>query len=334
MKRYTTIAVTVHNREKYLRQCLDSIIAQTEKNLDIVCVDDASTDSCPDILREYEKKDSRVRLCLMEKNVGVQRARNKAVELARGEYIIFVDDDDWLGSECVEHCLDCFEQYPDTDCVLIPEKRVKADGTVYDPADRAQVDCITGEKAFLLSMPWHISGCFCVRLEYQRRFLFDNSSRWFGDENTGRMMLLFARKVVQSIGTYYYRMHDGSICHNVGIGQYTRLHSQRSMAQELERQDVKERLRRAYETFCWENVVGAYMRYYVERKMMDKTLRCNALALIRKAHEEMDYRLVEPSMKRKFGFMPLHRCWWLFRVQEEMYFTLRTLLRRMNLYND
>lgn len=334
MKRYTTIAVTVHNREKFLRQCLDSILAQTETDLDIVCVDDASTDSCPDILREYERKDSRVRLCLLEKNVGVQCARNKAVEMARGEYIIFVDDDDWLGSECVEQCLDSFKQYPDADCVLIPEKRVRTNGTVYEPEGRAQFDSITGEEAFLLSMPWHVSGCFCVRLEYQRQFLFDNSSRWFGDENTGRMMLLFARKVVQSKGVYYYRMHDNSICHNVGIGQYTRLQSQRCMAQELRRRKVKDTLLRAYETFCWENVIGAYMRYYVERRMMNKALQREAMALIKKAHQEMDYRMVRTSMKRKFGFMPLQHCWWLFRLQEEVYFTLRTLLGRMSIDMD
>lgn len=334
MKRYTTIAVTVHNREKYLRQCLDSILAQTEKELDIVCVDDASTDSCPEILREYEEKDSRVRVCLLKENVGVQCARNKAVEMARGEYIIFVDDDDWLGSNCVEHCLDSFARYPDADCVLIPEKRVRADGTVYDPAGRAQFDSITGEEAFLLSMPWHVSGVFCVRTEYQRRYPFDNSSRCFGDENTGRMMLLFARRVVPSEGYYYYRMNDGSICHHIGIGQYSRLHSQRMMADSLKNMKVKESLRRAYETFCWENVVGAYMRYYVERKAMDKTLRREALALIRKACSEMDFGMVEKAMKKKFGFMPLRRCWWLFRVQEEVYFTLRTVLGRMSLDVD
>ncbi len=334
MKRFTTIVVTIHNRERYLRQCLDSIIKQTERDIEIICVDDASTDSCPDILHEYEQKDGRIRLCLLEKNVGVQCARNIAMDMAKGEYIIYVDDDDWLSEDCVEHCMESFEQYPDADCVLIPEKRVNTDGTMYDPADRIHFDCITGEEAFMLSMPWRIAGNFCVSTQYQRKHRFDNTCRYFGDENTGRLMLLSAKKVVLSKGMYYYRMNEDSVCHTVGIGQYSRLQAQRKLANELYDRGEKKDIRAAYETFCWQNVVGAYMRYYIERKKMTKDLRQKALALIKQGWRGMNFCLVNKSLKNKFGFMPIHSHWIFFRIQEELYFTLRTMLGRMNLDMD
>lgn len=334
MKRYTTVVVTVHNREKYLRQCLDSIVGQTLEDIEILCVDDASTDGSVDILREYERKDARVRLFSLEKNVGVQRARNMAIDKARGEYIIFVDDDDWISPDCVENCMESFGRHPDADCVMIPEMRVRPDGEVYAPGGRADFESITGEEAFLLTMPWRVAGIFCVRLEYQRRHPFDNACRYFGDENTGRGMLLAARKVVMSKGMYYYRMHGESVCHKVGIGQYSRLYAQRKFADELRENGVDERLRRRYETFCWDNVAGAYMRYYAERGSMTPQLRRDALRLIRQAYAKMDFRLVDRRMKRKFGYVPFAPLWWLFRIQEEMYFTARTLLGRMSLDVD
>lgn len=334
MKGFTTVCVTVHDRENFLPQCLDSIISQTVRDIEIVCVDDASTDSCPDILRHYAEKDARIRLCLLKENVGVQRARNKAVEMARGEYILFVDDDDWLSDDCVERCMESFRTHPDAECVLIPDMRVRVDGTMYSPEGRKRFESITGEEAFMYSMPWHISGCMCARTDYQRKFPFDNACRYFGDENTGRLMLLMATEVVMSEGTYFYRINDGSICRSLNIGHYSRLHAQLELAHELQKRGVKEKLRKAYETFCWGNVVGAYMRYYIERKAMTIEMREEALRMIRTARSKVCFELVDKSLKCKFGFLPLRRSWALFRVQEEVYFTLRTLCGRMSLDMD
>lgn len=90
-----TIIVPVYNVEKYLNQCLDSVINQTFNNLEIILINDGSTDDSPRICDEYLKKDSRVRV-IHKTNEGVSIARNYGINAATGEYLMFLDSDDWL----------------------------------------------------------------------------------------------------------------------------------------------------------------------------------------------------------------------------------------------
>lgn len=90
-----SIIVPVYKVEKYLKKCLDSIINQTYKNLEIIIVDDGSPDGCPNICDEYSKKDDRIKV-IHQKNMGLSIARNNGIKLATGEYIGFVDSDDFI----------------------------------------------------------------------------------------------------------------------------------------------------------------------------------------------------------------------------------------------
>ena len=90
-----SIIVPVYKVEKYLKKCLDSIINQTYKNLEIIIVDDGSPDGCPNICDEYSKKDDRIKV-IHQKNMGLSIARNNGIKLATGEYIGFVDSDDYI----------------------------------------------------------------------------------------------------------------------------------------------------------------------------------------------------------------------------------------------
>ncbi len=94
-KPLVSVIIPVFNVEKYLKQCLDSVITQTYRNIEIICVDDGSTDNSYNILSFYQKKDSRIKI-LQQKNQGPSAARNKALEIAKGKYISFVDADDFL----------------------------------------------------------------------------------------------------------------------------------------------------------------------------------------------------------------------------------------------
>ena len=89
-----SIVIPVYNVAEYLRECLDSALAQTLENIEIIAVDDGSTDGCPDILREYEQLDSRVRVVHQLSNSGQGIARNLGIALARGEFLTFLDADD------------------------------------------------------------------------------------------------------------------------------------------------------------------------------------------------------------------------------------------------
>lgn len=90
-----SVIVPVYNVEKYLRRCIDSILAQTFTDFEVLLIDDGSTDTSGKICDEYAEKDNRVRV-FHKKNGGVSSARNKGLDNARGEWICFVDADDWL----------------------------------------------------------------------------------------------------------------------------------------------------------------------------------------------------------------------------------------------
>lgn len=96
-----SVIVTAYNVEPYLRQCLDSLLAQTFEAIEFLVVDDGSTDGSGQICDEYEKRDQRIRV-IHRPNGGPSAARNAGIEVARGEYIGYVDGDDWIEPEMYE----------------------------------------------------------------------------------------------------------------------------------------------------------------------------------------------------------------------------------------
>jgi len=99
-----SVIIPVYNVEPYLEQCLDSVINQTYKNLEIICINDGSTDNSLKILEKYQKKDSRIKL-INQKNKGLSGARNAGLDVAKGEYIAFVDSDDYLELNAYEEAM-------------------------------------------------------------------------------------------------------------------------------------------------------------------------------------------------------------------------------------
>lgn len=91
-----SVIVPVYNVEKYLRKCLDSIIYQNLREIEIIIVNDCSPDNSLKIIQEYTKKDERIILVNKEKNEGIASTRNSGLEIARGEYILYIDSDDWI----------------------------------------------------------------------------------------------------------------------------------------------------------------------------------------------------------------------------------------------
>lgn len=97
-----SVIIPVYNAEEYLRQCIDSVVSQTLKEIEIILVNDASTDGSLAICREYEAADERVGVIDKNTNAGLAAARNSGMDHCRGEYIAFVDSDDWLEFDAYE----------------------------------------------------------------------------------------------------------------------------------------------------------------------------------------------------------------------------------------
>lgn len=101
MKPVISVIIPVYNVEKYIRQCVDSVLEQSYKDFELILVDDGSPDNSPAICDEYAQKDTRVSV-IHQKNLGVSAARNNGIRLAKGEWITFVDSDDWVCSDYLE----------------------------------------------------------------------------------------------------------------------------------------------------------------------------------------------------------------------------------------
>lgn len=96
-----SVIIPVYNVEKYLNQCLDSVCNQSFKNLEIICVNDGSTDNSLEILKDYSKKDDRIKIISQDNN-GLGHARNTGLKHAAGDYVFFLDSDDFLCENCLE----------------------------------------------------------------------------------------------------------------------------------------------------------------------------------------------------------------------------------------
>lgn len=104
MSNMVSIVVPVYNVEKYLRECIDSLLCQSYNNIEIILVDDGSKDASGDICDEYAQLDDRI-IVVHKKNEGLGYARNTGIEVAKGEFVVFVDSDDYVDSDMIEQLL-------------------------------------------------------------------------------------------------------------------------------------------------------------------------------------------------------------------------------------
>ena len=97
-----SVVVPVYNTERYLQRCLDSILSQTFKDFEVLCIDDGSSDKSWEIIDSYAVKDERFRPVQLKENHGVPYARNLALDIAKGEFVYFMDSDDWIDPDFIE----------------------------------------------------------------------------------------------------------------------------------------------------------------------------------------------------------------------------------------
>lgn len=113
-----SIVIPVYKTDQYLRQCVDSLIAQTYKNLEIILVDDGSPDDCPELCDEYAMADSRIKV-IHKNNSGISSSRKTGIEASTGDYITVVDSDDWIEPDMVEESINMAVK-SESDCVIFP----------------------------------------------------------------------------------------------------------------------------------------------------------------------------------------------------------------------
>ena len=176
-----SVIVPVYKVEQYLDECIQSIINQTYKNLEIILVDDGSPDRCPEMCDEYAKQDSRVKV-IHQKNAGVSAARNAGIDVARGEYIGFVDSDDLIAPDMYDKLYRGFgENETKLFAVKCKNKRILNGVLVPSDLGRYSNDTVINSEDFLLNLVTGYFFCSVCDMLIKKQYL----SQRFEEGKTG-----------------------------------------------------------------------------------------------------------------------------------------------------
>ena len=145
-----SVLMTAYNREKYIAEAIESVLASTYTNFELIIVDDCSSDNTVNIARSYEAKDNRVRVYVNEKNLGDYPNRNKAASYAKGKYLKYLDSDDYFFPDSLEYCVKMMEQNPKADWALYCPTSIK-NKQLFHPKESIQIHFF--EKPFLMVGP-------------------------------------------------------------------------------------------------------------------------------------------------------------------------------------
>lgn len=321
-----SILVAVYNAEKFLPKCLESLLGQTHRDLQIICIDDASTDGSWQLLQTYAAKDSRITILQQKENGGQAKARNRGLEISEGDYVMMVDSDDWLSPDAIEQACRVAEAYERADTVLLDvvyhDDRT---GRQWSYAYRTTAVSFTGEEAFRLSLDWSIHGLYMVRRNIHLQVPYDDTSRSFSDDNTTRLHYFYSREVRRSSGLYYYRQHDASTTHRIDVSRFNYLAANWQMRQELLRLKADASILAFYEKSRWLNLVGMYVFYWENRASFSASEREDIHRLLARYYSTIQFSELPSSLTRKFGYSPCRGVFRLFQWQVFLYAHLRML---------
>lgn len=201
MGKTVSVIVPVYNSKAYLERCVDAILTQTYSDLEVVLVDDGSSDNSLEICREYEKKDSRIKVFHKE-NGGSSSARNVGIKEATGEYICFCDSDDYYEKDIIENLMKVFNENSDAviaQCMAVCRDE---DGTLVSGPlkDSGKIVKETNEE-FLRELLLHVGdSSFCskmIKSDFMKRFSFNE-----GRLNEDFELLVYMLEEFDAIYTY------------------------------------------------------------------------------------------------------------------------------------
>ena len=202
-----SIILAVYNVEPYLKRSLDSLMNQTMKDLEFICIDDCSTDNSLAVLKEYEAKDSRFKIIASDKNYGAAIARNKGLEVACGEYLGFIDPDDDIDLNYYEELYKRAKE-ADYDIAKCVRKTIKQDGTI----TKSNLNGIIRKNGiYLFTYEW-------TTAIYKSSIIFENNIRFPNEIRKGQDTVFLSRIVLKSKTIsliddifYYYYKRKGSL---------------------------------------------------------------------------------------------------------------------------
>ena len=221
-----SVIIPIYNVEKYLSKCLDSVINQTYKNLEIICVNDGSPDNCHQILEEYKNKDSRI-VVIEQENGGEGSARNRGIRAVTGNYIAFVDPDDWVELDFYETAIKKIKEHnADIFCGGIYEEY--EDKTIKRENKTPIKELITDRNEFLLYVfkrDYHKNlGAFLWNKVYKAELFTNikfNESLFCGTDIAAFTEIVLKSTVFVYCNThfYHYLQRNSSALHSTNLAK-------------------------------------------------------------------------------------------------------------------
>ena len=296
-----SIVVPVFNSEKYLKECLESILNQTYTNLEIICVNDCSTDNSLKILKEYEKKDSRIKIINKLKNEGQMKARNEAYLVSTGELITNIDSDDFIEIDTIEKSVELIEKY-DVDISIYDLCKIDENNNIFDQMDiKYKKERIKSNKeAFNLTLEWKIPD----KGIYKRRLMEkynDDINYYNGDELASRKRILSSDKIGISDGKYYYRQHNNSYVHKVNFRVYEQILSDANL-RNFSKDKVEEIVLEEMEYLGFNKILYFLKRYSEEKNNFSIDEKEKIVNTINKGIELLDKKRIKNYYSRKGEF--------------------------------
>lgn len=208
MKNLITVVIPIYNVEKFLKRCIDSVINQTYKNIEILLVNDGSPDNSKKIMEEYKKKDKRIK-CYYKQNGGLSDTRNYAIKNATGDYICFIDGDDYIENTFIEKL---YNQ-------LIKDKADLAwcNFNLVDDNGKYGEIIINKDKIYDFEMPSACNKLYNINI-FKKNNIYFPVGIWYEDLATTPRILFSINKISWiNEGLYNYYFNDKSITNTYSL---------------------------------------------------------------------------------------------------------------------
>ena len=218
---FISLIIPVYNVEQYLQDCLNSVVAQTNLDYEVICVDDGSTDGSLTILKEFQNRYNQITV-ITQQNKGLSGARNAGILAAKGDYLFFLDSDDWIEPNMLEILA---QKQRGEDLVCFNGRRVFEDGSTEEPDNEIEELNLNGWEYYckyaLVRRKFHFV-CSVLRL-YRREYLLKNKLFFeegiYHEDNLFTPLACYYAQTVKVIPDclYVYRIRKGSITQSVNV---------------------------------------------------------------------------------------------------------------------
>lgn len=220
MRKLVSIVVAVYNAEDCLSRCLDSLLTQTYTDIEVICVNDASTDNSQSIINDYINKDNRVRTVIHNQNMNAGGAMNDGIKAAKGEYVCIVDNDDWLEKTAIEELIKASDNCS-IDIVAcdwydyLSEDEIKQNTNLTDSCDWFE------NNRYALLYGFRLLGCLIRKSIFIKNNLFFPEKVFYEDNAICNCILFYAHSIKPlHKGLYYYFLSEGSVTRSGSIKKY------------------------------------------------------------------------------------------------------------------